>query len=204
MSDEETDTAVSPELPEADEAKPLGEYVLVQHLQRWAGSRSLRAERGGHRRQGVLLDDGSRIRQKSYRLHAMPLDTLLANHQSMLEHVREGRLAVFDPDGTTELTYELLLAKLHKGLGKENVQEAGHKEAIHGIVAGVPVDPDLPPEIPPRGYTNPPEDVTQPSMETAVIAAEERKLRIEPEPEVKPAKSPHKHSGKVGLGRSKS
>lgn len=178
MSDPKEDAAVSPE--ETPEVKPR-ETVLVQHLQRDAGSRHLRAQRGGHRRQGVLLDDGTRIRQKAYRKTEISIQTLADNHQSILEHHRKGRLAIFTPD-EKEMSYDDVVALLTgKGI---KVNEESLKEQLLTVNA-----PVAPPELDENGDLKLPkelteevatEDTTKPNIElsetiAAVDMAEQRK-----------------------------
>jgi hypothetical protein len=155
MSDNEKDTAASPEQPTEGKS---GQFVLLQHQQRWAGTRGLRAERGGHRRQGVLLDDGTRIRQKAYRFTEMPVSGLLANHQSILEHVREGRVAVYQPDGETELTYDKLVLFIQTELKSEKIKDHGLKEQVQVATAGVPIEPEKTPEVPAEAPESPKEE----------------------------------------------
>jgi hypothetical protein len=127
---ENIDTAERPE--ETKEVK--SGTLLLQHLQRDANTRSLRSQRSGHRRQGVLLDDGTRIRQRGYRVTEISTQTLADNHQSILEHVREGRVAIFTPD-EKELSYEQLVALLKDQVPV--VLEASLKEAVHDMLAVV-------------------------------------------------------------------
>lgn len=199
MSDEK-DTAVSPEEtakePEASKVesedkvttptKPK-DYVLLQHLQRDRGTRSLRAARGGHRRQGVLLEDGTRIRQRAYRYTELSVANLVSNHQSLLEHVREGRLAVFAPD-ETPLSYDevvsLVGGELQKSDVKSEVNESSLKEQVQESSTGVKDEEVNPPISPPSKDR----DATRPDGElsatlAAVDMAEESKKLASPEQE---------------------
>lgn len=103
---------------EANKPKPPREidYVLVRHLARSPRARTMRAARAGHRRQGVLLDDGTRIRKKGrQRLTEVSLDVFVRNHARILEFVQVGTLELVDPADFQPIPYAELLeiAKKH-------------------------------------------------------------------------------------------
>ena len=195
MSDPK-DTVVSPEV--TSEVNPR-DTVLLQHLQRDAASRHLRADRGGHRRQGVLLDDGTRIRQKAYRKTEVSIETLAANHQSILEHHRKGRLAIFTSD-EKELSYDEVL-KLLTGRGVV-VMEESLKEQIHTVSAPVS-PPELDQDGDPKILNVPPvaqvEEPTRPDIKLSEtiaatdMAEQQKKL---PETPVKKTIHPSQKKGK--------
>jgi hypothetical protein len=118
----------------------------------------------------VILDDGSRIRQKAYRKTEMSIETLAQNHQSILEHIRCGKLAVFTSD-EKELTYDEVVALL-TGRGVP-VQEESLREQLINMSAPVSppeLDSDGEPKIP--NVVLPREDTTIPNIDlSATIAA---------------------------------
>jgi hypothetical protein len=189
MSNAEKDTAASPEV-KTEMVKPPA-YLLLMHRQRDAENRATRASRGGHRRQGVLLDDGTRVRQRGYRYTQIGLEELKANHQSLLEHVRQGRIGVFMPD-EKPLSYDELVALLHGELG-DAVKEESLQEVIQNTTTAPPTAEQLDQadkaalaaeqaELLGKG----PEDVTRPDVElsetlaAADMAEENKKLPAAP------------------------
>ena len=95
------------------------DYILVRHMARNPRTRTLRAARSGHRRQGVLLDDGTRIRKKGRkRFTEVALTTMVDNHQRLLEYLRVGTLEACDPRTERPLEYEEVLS-LIKNLGSD-------------------------------------------------------------------------------------
>jgi len=97
-----------------DERREIAErplfHVLVRHNQRSARTRSQRAARSGHRRQGALMDDGTRIRRKGKgRYTEMDLRELVNNHERLLEYVRVGTLEVCDPKTESVIPYDDLV-----------------------------------------------------------------------------------------------
>lgn len=92
---------------------PKPNYVLVRHMARSPLTRTTRAARSGHRRQGVLLDDGTRIRRKGKRrLTQIDLREFIGNHARLLEYVRVGTLEVLDPVSERGLSYDDLIERL--------------------------------------------------------------------------------------------
>lgn len=72
-------------------------YLLVKHLQRSPVARTARAARAGCRRQGVILDDGTRLRRKGRRRFTeVSLDTFRDNIGQFEFYVDNGYLAIFD------------------------------------------------------------------------------------------------------------
>lgn len=101
----------------ASDASPAGGYVLVRHMARNPRTRTMRAARSGHRRQGVLLDDGTRIRKKGRkRFTQVALTTMVDNHQRLLEYLRVGTLEACDPVTERPMDYQEVL-DLIKSLG---------------------------------------------------------------------------------------
>jgi len=91
-------------------------YVLVRHMCRSPLTRTKRAARAGHRRQGVVLAHGKRIRKRSRRqLDVVGLAELIAGAERVLEYVRVGTLEVCDPRTITVIPYEMLPALLCPG-----------------------------------------------------------------------------------------
>jgi hypothetical protein len=134
-------------------ARPLS-HVLVRHMGRSPRTRTMRAARSGHRRQGVLLDDGTRIRKKGKRRFTeVDLRELINNHQKFLEHVRVGSIEVCDPRNEEPIPYDDLVSGI-KNLGvemaakeatlaKEKYEEdlKAWKEACKGLKKDAPRPP---------------------------------------------------------------
>ena len=107
---------------EAAKPKPPREidYVLVRHMARSPRARTMRAARAGHRRQGVLLDDGTRIRKKGrQRLTELAMETFVKNHARILEFVRVGALELVDPFDLEPIPYAELVDIAKKLVGGE-------------------------------------------------------------------------------------
>lgn len=101
----------------ASAASPGQGYVLVRHMARSPRTRTMRAARSGHRRQGVLLDDGTRIRKKGRkRFTQVELTTMVNNHQRLLEYLRVGTLEACDPVTERPMSYQEV-ADLIRSLG---------------------------------------------------------------------------------------
>jgi hypothetical protein len=82
-------------------------HVLVRHMARSPRTRTLRAGRAGHRRQGVLLDDGTRIRKRGRgRYTQVDLTRFAQNHTRLLEYIRTGAIEVCDPKTEQPIPYE--------------------------------------------------------------------------------------------------
>jgi hypothetical protein len=85
--------------------KPF-DYILCRHMARSPRTRTMRAARAGHRRQGVLLDDGSRIRKKGRgRLTPISIDVFVHNHARLLEYVRVGSIEFLNPATQERIPY---------------------------------------------------------------------------------------------------
>jgi hypothetical protein len=85
-------------------------HVLVRHMGRNPRTRTLRAARAGHRRQGVILDDGTRIHRKGRkRFTRVDLRKLVANHRRLLEFVRVGSIEICDPKTEKFIPYDGLV-----------------------------------------------------------------------------------------------
>ena len=88
-------------------------HVLVRHMARSPRTRTMRAARSGHRRQGVILDDGKRIRKKGRRRYTeVDLREMVRNNQRLLEYVRIGAIEVCDPKNEQAIPYEGLVELL--------------------------------------------------------------------------------------------
>jgi hypothetical protein len=95
-----------------EEVKPESRenYILVRHMARSPRTRTLRAARAGHRRQGILLRDGKRIRKKGKRRFTqLSFEELVDNHSRLLEFVRVGALEFCDPRSQNPIPYEELV-----------------------------------------------------------------------------------------------
>ena len=132
------------------------QLVLVRHMARSPRTRTMRAARSGHRRQGVLLDDGTRIRKKGKRRYTeVDLAALASNHQRFLEFVRVGTIEVCDPVTEQAYSYEELVAKLkalagaidESGVNQDAVLGSDQPENSAPSIAPPPMD-DLPPADP--------------------------------------------------------
>lgn len=133
----------SAESPGKGGGRPL-DYVLVRHMARSPRTRTLRAARSGHRRQGVLLDDGTRIRKKGRkRFTEVALDTLADNNQRLLEYVQIGAIEVCDPKTERPISFDDLLKMIPgKAPASPPVEEPKSKP-----------EPPKPPEPKEEGYT---------------------------------------------------
>jgi len=161
MSDEK-DTAESPE-PETAEAAPI-HHILVRHMARSARTRTLRAGRAGHRRQGVLLDDGTRIRKRGRRRYtSVDLSTMVYNHQKLLEYVRVGTLEVCDPVTEQRIPYEGLV-ELIEGLAN-NMQLDKFELNEEGVEEGPVLGSEVEDNTSPRG------DETKTDIDTSAMMA---------------------------------
>ena len=102
-------SAESPEKTEAVKWAQEDGYVLVRHMCRSPLTRTKRAARAGHRRQGVVLGNGQRIRKKSRRqLVKVGLDVLIADKDRVIEFVRVGTLELCEPRTLSTIPYEML------------------------------------------------------------------------------------------------
>ena len=102
-------SAASPEKTEAVKWAQEDGYVLVRHMCRSPLTRTKRAARAGHRRQGVVLGNGQRIRKKSRRqLVKIALDVLIADKDRVIEFVRVGTLELCEPRTLSTIPYEML------------------------------------------------------------------------------------------------
>ncbi|NNL48482.1 MAG: hypothetical protein HKO76_08965 [Acidimicrobiia bacterium] len=91
------------------------EIVFVRHMGRSPTTRTKRAARAGHRRQGVVLCNGLRIRKKNrLRPTKVALKLLAQDWKYVLELVRVGTLEICDTDGKT-VPFERLQAFLTGG-----------------------------------------------------------------------------------------
>jgi len=96
----------------AESPGKVEEVLLVRHMCRSPLTRTARAARAGHRRQGIVLADGTRIRKKgSRRFTVLALRDLVQNQERILELVRIGALEVCDTNERA-LSYEALVEKL--------------------------------------------------------------------------------------------
>lgn len=138
-------SAESPEKTEAVKWAQEDGYVLVRHMCRSPLTRSKRAARAGHRRQGVVLGNGQRIRKKSRRqLVKIGLDVLIADKDRVLEFVRVGTLEICEPRKLTTIPYEML---------PELLGNLGHAAPPPASEPEPPPPPQDPPKAPAEGYT---------------------------------------------------
>lgn len=85
-------------------------HVLVRHAARSPRTRTMRAARAGHRRQGAILDNGIRIRKRGRRRYTeLDLRELVTEHERLLEYVRVGTLEVCDPKSEEVIPYNDLV-----------------------------------------------------------------------------------------------
>jgi len=90
-------------------------HVLVRHMARSPRTRTMRAARAGHRRQGVILDNGLRLRRKGRgRFTELDLRDFAENHERLLEYVRVGSLEVCDPRSERIIPYDSLCELLEE------------------------------------------------------------------------------------------
>lgn len=111
------------------------QYILVRHMARSPRTRTMRAARSGHRRQGVLLDDGSRVRRKGKKRYTqVDLKNFIDNHTQLLEYVRVGTLEICDPVTERAISYDDLVKLLRELGGSElKFSDAGLQQ---GAIAG--------------------------------------------------------------------
>jgi len=131
---EEKDTAVSPEVAEeqpvdnAEEGAVQEEkeevkknpprpkdYVFVNHMMRSARSGLKRHARSGNRRQGVILDNGQRLRRRGARLmNEVNLRTMVECHRRFLDYIEAGIIEVYDPNGMKIMSLEQVIARIEE------------------------------------------------------------------------------------------
>jgi hypothetical protein len=97
-------------------------YVYVRHTGRTTATRAQRKARAGNRRQGVVLDNGLRIRKKGrQRVTKLGLRDLVANHRRLFHYLDNHILEVLDPDMKPISRDRLaeILESLAKGMGRK-------------------------------------------------------------------------------------
>lgn len=135
---EEKPTAASPE----NETR-----VLIRHMGRNRRTRTLRAARAGHRRQGVILDNGTRIKKRGERLTQVSLQDLVNKHTRMLEYVRVGTIEVYYPTAQNRLSYDALVALLkEKGALKIDERSMVPQDVVPGSDSPMNSAPTVAPE----------------------------------------------------------
>ena len=155
MSSENETSAESPEMDDeqpqektSSEPKRI-EYILVRHMGRSPRTRTLRAARGGHRRQGVLLKNGQRIRKKGRkRLTQLHLKDFVENHTRLLEYVRVGAIEFVNPVTLQPIPYDDLLDFVHD-FGSAMVEDFELDES--GLQTGVIPGQSRPDNAAPEG-----------------------------------------------------
>jgi hypothetical protein len=71
----------------------------------------MRAARAGHRRQGILLDDGTRIRKKGrQRLTELTMKTFIGNQAKILELIKIGALELVNPNTLNPMSHDEVMA----------------------------------------------------------------------------------------------
>lgn len=162
------------EKAEKDAERPTKElnYILCRHMARSPRTRTMRAARAGHRRQGVLLDDGTRIRKKGRgRLTQISIDTFVRNHARLLEFVKVGSLEFLNPATQQRIPYAEL-EQIAKGFCDSVKADFKQEDRV-------PQDPVLGSDHPDNtAPTEPTEMAPPPDMEDLPPATEP-----EPEPE---------------------
>lgn len=175
VDEKDTTAAASP----AEVTRPF-DYFLVHHMARSRRTRTLRAARAGHRRQGVILDDGTRIKKRGERFTEIGVDKFLTAHSRLLEYVRVGAIEVHDPRTMQPIPYDELISVL-KTLGKDLVGK-GFKVDESAMVPQGPVPGSSSTE---NMAPIPPEDSdlipSEEEAEAVIEAAAEP--QAEPEPE---------------------
>lgn len=122
MSDKK-DVAVSPDVIEeksvdkAEEKKKnpprAKDYIFINHMMRSARSGLKRHMRSGNRRQGVILDNGQRLRRRGNRLmNEVNLRTLVECHHKLLGYLESGIIEAIDPHTQKVMTIEQVIAKI--------------------------------------------------------------------------------------------
>lgn len=132
---------------------PQLDSVLVQHLAGSPRTRTLRASRSGHRRQGVLLDDGSRIRRKGDRPSELSIHDLVKNHTSILEHVRVGTVEICDPHTEEFIPYVELVALIKASAARLGIKDFVFSDA--GLEEGIIDGSDRVDNAAPFSYSTP-------------------------------------------------
>lgn len=161
------------------------DYLMVQHMGYAAETRAHRHIKAGNRRKRFMLDDGRRIQSKGERFDEVTFSDVLTNFNVLLGGVRDGVIRVCRPDNLQELTLEQFVelgARLADDFKKDLKIDETLLEPLVGSDLGdkkVWVEKS-------KGKDT---EITKPSLEPAVIAAEERKKLDEPKEEPKPAET---------------
>jgi len=159
------------------ESRPL-DYVMINHLGYAREYKKHRAERAGGRRQRFTLGNGRQIRAKGPRYTEVSFEDLLKNFNQLLKGVKEGFISVCRPDNLEAMTVEQLVdlgARLAQDYEFDHVVDETLLEPLFGSDL---TDKKVWVEKPKGKDT----EITKPSLEPAVIAAEERKKLDEAKP----------------------
>jgi hypothetical protein len=113
---------------EAQERAPREPTVLVRHKGRDAAGGAVRRARSGFRRQGVVLDNGLRIRKQGrQRYTELDLRALVDNHENLLRYLDEDVIEILDAESKHVFTRAELVGILH-----DLAEDYGKKVAIPG------------------------------------------------------------------------
>jgi len=172
-------------------------HVLVRHMARSPRTRTMRAARAGHRRQGVLLDDGTRIRKKGRKRYTeVDLRELARNNQRFLEFVRVGAIEVCDPKTEHAIPYNDLVKMIgdvaqwvaekefSEAMERWNAAHKAWKEACEAEEAAAEEqerDPVLPPE-PEKPKKSKAVEVDESGLQQDPVAGSEREDNSAPPP----------------------
>lgn len=155
------------------------DYLMVQHMGYAAETRSHRHLKAGNRRKRFMLDDGRRIQSKGERFDEVTFSDVLTNFNLLLGGVRDGVIRVCRPDNLQELTLEQF-AELGEHLSDDFKKDLKIDETLLEPLVGSDLGDKKVWVEKPKGKDT---EITKPSIEPAVIAAEERKkLDEEPKP----------------------
>lgn len=140
-------------------------WVYVRHVGRSAANRASRRARAGHRRQGVLLDNGLRIRKRGrQRLTKLNLKEFVQNHERLFHYLDNCMIEVIDPKTLKVISREDLLGGL-RGLAGEFGKKikVGDPKVPYALVSGL------------KEKTSPPltrpDDATLDDIDTSAVTA---------------------------------
>jgi len=165
--------------------RPL-DYVMVRHMGYSAETKTHRAVRAGQRKQRFMLDTGRRIKAKGDRYTEVAFEDVLKNFNTLLSGIRSGAVEVCRPDNLEAMTMDQF-----GELGARLADDYKHDLKVDETLLEPLVGSDLTDKKvwveKPKGKDT---EITKPSIEPAVIAAEERKKIEEPveEPKAEEAK----------------
>jgi len=141
------------------------DWVYIRHVGRKTVNHAVRAARAGNRRQGVVLDNGLRIRKQGHRrLTKLNLKEFVAYHERLLFYFDNYIIEILDPATMKAISRQDLvsgLKRMAKKYGKKIV--VGPEKAPYSLVSGMKAGAQPPPDRT--------EDATRPDIDAAAMTA---------------------------------